>query len=338
MNSVSVLIPCYNAAAMLEETLHNLAAQTHPDFEVLAVNDGSTDDTPAILKSWAARNPRFRTLTIEHAGIIAALNAGLNACRGDYIARMDADDLTHPDRLTLQAAYLDTHPDVALVSCQVEGFPQGNVREGFRIYLDWLNSLTTDEDIRREIFVESPVAHPSVMFRRQTIQELGGYQEHGWAEDYDLWLRLYLSGVRFAKLPQTLLQWREHHHRLTRTDSRYSLENFLRAKAHYLARGPLADRDAIIIWGSGMTGKRISKHLLRQDLPLVAFIDIDPKKIGRTRRGLPILSPDDLMAEWNKYRKPALLAAVGARGARQLIRDRLTKLGLQEAVDWWGVA
>ncbi|MCH7480189.1 MAG: hypothetical protein IIC79_02230 [Chloroflexi bacterium] len=225
-----------------------------------------------------------------------------------------------------------------LVSCLVEAFPKEDVREGFRIYIEWLNSLVSAEDLRREIFVESPVAHPSVMYRRAAVQEIGGYQENGWAEDYDLWLRMYLDGAHFAKIPQVLLQWREHPQRLTRTDSRYSLENFLRAKAHYLARGPLADRDAVIIWGSGMTGKRISKHLLRQDLPLVAFIDIDPKKIGRTRRGLPILSPDDLMAEWNQHQKPALLAAVGARGARQLIRDRLNHLGLKEAVDWWGVA
>ncbi|MEK6256472.1 MAG: glycosyl transferase family 2, partial [Chloroflexota bacterium] len=124
----------------------------------------------------------------------------------------------------------------------------------------------------------------------------------------------------------------------TRTDSRYSLENFLRAKAHYLARGPLLDRDAIIIWGSGMTGKRISKHLLREGLPLVAFIDIDPNKIGRTRRGLPILSFDDFMAEWTKYKNPACLAAVGARGARKLIREQLTSRGLIEGQDWWGVA
>ena len=338
MPSVSVLMPCYNAADTLEETLHSLAAQTHPDFEVIAVDDGSRDDTLSILTSWTARDKRFHLVTIEHGGIVTAPNVGLEACRGKYIARMDADDLTHPDRLTLQAAYLDQHPDVALVSCLVEGFPQDDVREGFRIYLDWLNSLTTDEDIRREMFVESPVAHSSVMFRRQTVQELGGYQEHGWPEDYDLWLRMYLNGAHFAKLPQTLLQWREHPNRLTRTDSRYSLENFLRAKAHYLARGPLADRDAVIIWGSGMTGKRISKHLLRQDLPLVAFIDIDPKKIGRTRRGLPILSFDDFMTEWKKYQNPVCLAAVGARGARILIREQLTNFGLVEAVDWWGVA
>jgi cellulose synthase/poly-beta-1,6-N-acetylglucosamine synthase-like glycosyltransferase len=202
----------------------------------------------------------------------------------------------------------------------------------------WQNSLITNEDIRKEIFVESPFAHPTVTLRREWIERVGGYQEHGWAEDYDLWLRLYLAGAQFAKLPEVLLAWREHPARLTRTDGRYSLENFLRAKAFYLARGPLVDRDAVIIWGAGMTGRRLSKHLVRQELPLVAFIDIDPKKIGRTKRGLPVLPPEELPVWWGRYQNPALLAAVGARRARSLIRARLTKIGMIEGKDWWGVA
>jgi hypothetical protein len=222
--------------------------------------------------------------------------------------------------------------------CLVEGFPTGQVREGYRVYMDWLNSLVTDEDIRREIFVESPLAHPSVMFRRAAVEQSGGYQEHGWAEDYDLWLRFYLQGRRFGKVPQVLLAWREHPERLTRLDGRYSLENFLRAKAHYLARGPLAGRSGAMVWGAGMVGRRLSKHLLRQGVPLGGFIDIDPRKIGRTRRGLPIMEPEKLAGWWQAQDRPVLLAAVGSRGARQIIRANLQAMGLKEAEDWWAVA
>jgi hypothetical protein len=251
---------------------------------------------------------------------------------------MDADDLAHPQRLERQAGYLNTHPDTALVSCQVAGFPADQVGAGLQVYLDWQNALLSDEDIRREIFVESPITHPSVAFRRAWVEKVGGYQEHGWAEDYDLWMRLYLAGARFAKLPEVLLWWREHPERLTRSDSRYSLENFLRLKAHYLASGPLQGRDAVFIWGAGMVGRRLSKYLLQQGLPLVAFFDIDPRKIGRTRRGLPILPPEELPGWWGRWQNPVLLAAVGARGARLLIRQRLVSLGLREGQDWWGAA
>jgi glycosyltransferase involved in cell wall biosynthesis len=338
MPVISVLMPCYNAAATLDEALSSLVQQTQPDFEIIAVDDGSTDATSSILRDWASREPRLHVLSCSHGGIVTALNTGLQACTADYIARMDADDLAHPQRLELQAAYLDVHPEACLVSCRVAGFPAGQVREGFAIYIDWLNSLLSDEDIRREIFVESPLPHPSIMLRREWAQRVGGYQDHGWAEDYDLWLRLYLAGGRFAKLEQVLLEWREHPGRLTRTDERYSLENFLRAKAHYLVLGPLVGRDAVIIWGAGMMGRRLARQLERQSAPIVAFVDIDPAKIGRTRRGRPIISPDDLPDRWRKYKNPIVLASVGARGARLLIRQRLNDMGLVEGRDWWSAA
>ena len=335
---VSVLMPCYNTEDTLDEALESLKDQTLTDFELIAVDDGSTDGTLQLLKDWSKIEPRLRIYAQPHQGIIHTLNNGLAACRAAYIARMDSDDRSHPKRLEKQYSFLEANPEIALVACQVAGFPPGQVREGFKIYMDWQNALLSDIDIRREIFVESPLTHPSVTIRREWMEGVGGYQENGWAEDYDLWLRLYLAGAHFAKLPEILLEWREHPERLTRTDGRYSLENFLRAKAYYLARGPLAGRDAIIIWGAGMIGRRISKHLLRQGLPLVGFIDIDPRKIGRTRRGLLILAPEELPSWWGRYQQPALLAGVGARGARAIIRGSLTELGLREGIDWWGVA
>jgi len=325
-------------AATLEETLQTIAVQTLEDYEVLAVDDGSTDQTPQILEHWSQKDPRFRYLPIPHSGIIPALNVGLAECQAAYVARMDADDKMLPTRLEKQTAYLDTHPGVHLVSSMVSGFPKNKLRQGFKIYIDWLNSLENQEDMQREIYVESPLCHPTVMFRKQAVQSLGGYQEHGWAEDYDLWLRMNQAGMRFEKVPETLLEWREHPNRLTRTDSRYSLENFIRAKANYLAKGPLAGRDAVIIWGAGMHGRRLSKHLLRSGVPLSAFVDIDPKKIGNTRRGLPIIAPDALLEHMRSFSNPVVLAAVGARGARELIRKSLNDCGLVEGLHWWAAA
>ena len=331
-------MPCYNAADTLPEALHSLRGQTIEDFEVVAIDDGSTDDTLDLLHEWAAADGRIRIFSQFHAGIIPALNAGLAACRAALVARMDADDRSDTVRLELQTRYLDEHAEVGVVGCLVEGFPNDQVREGYRLYLEWQNSLVKDEDIRREIFVESPLIHPSVMFRKALVEGAGGYQEHGWPEDYDLWLRLYLAGAHFAKVPEVLLSWREDPGRLTRVDSRYSVENFLRLKAFYLAHGPLVGRDAAIIWGAGMMGRRLSKHLQRLKMPLQAFVDIDPRKIGRTRRGLPIFPPEWLPDLLSRYTNPIVLAAVGARGARPLIRARLADFGLREGRDWWCVA
>jgi len=338
MSVVSVILPCYNVAPTIDETLDSLARQTLSDFEVIAVDDGSDDPTRERLAAWAARDSRFRVFSQPHAGVIAAANAALERCRAPFVARMDADDRAHPQRLEKQAAYLEAHPETAVVASWVKAFPDDQVREGYRIYIQWLNSLVTDADIRREIFVESPLANPSAMLHREWFERMGGYHDYGWPEDYDLWLRMYLAGAKFAKIPEILLEWRDHPQRITRTDGRYSVENFLRAKAHYLARGPLSGRDAIIVWGAGMMGRRLGKQLQRQNLPLALFVDVDPKKIGRTRRGKPIIAPAELPIRWKQYQNPALLAAVGARGARDIIRTHLTRLGLVEGRDWWAAA
>ena len=140
------------------------------------------------------------------------------------------------------------------------------------------------------------------------------------------------------KIPEVLLEWREHPGRLTHRDSRYSLENFLRCKAHYLAKGPAKERDAVFVWGAGMTGKRISKHLIREGLPLVAFVEVDQKKIGNTRRGKPIIGVDELHGLWRQWDNPILLTAVRARSAAPLIKAQLDELELVEGQDWWRAA
>jgi len=336
--SISVLMPCYNAASTLDEGVESILDQTFADLELIAVDDGSADDTLRRLQTWEQRDRRVVVLSRPHSGLVDALQAGLSACRAPLVARMDADDRSSPDRLARQMAALEAHPDVAVVACLVEGFPQQDVRQGFRRYIEWLNGLVTPEAIAREIFVESPLAHPSVVMRRSWLERVGGYQDRGWPEDYDLWLRLHQAGARFAKVPEVLVGWREHPARATHADRRYAVENFLRAKAHYLTLGPLVGRDSLVIWGAGQVGRRLSKHLVRGGAPLRAFIDVDPAKIGRIRRGVPILGVEELPALWTSLPRPILVAAVGTRGARDLIRRQLEGVGLVEAQDWWAVA
>jgi glycosyltransferase involved in cell wall biosynthesis len=335
---VSVLLPCHNAAATLDEAVESILHQTLGDFEIVAVDDGSTDGTANQLDRWARQDGRMRVLHGPRAGLIESLNTGLAECRASLIARMDADDRSLPERFASQAAWLDACPDLAAVGCLVEAFPPESVGPGLQLYLDWQNSLMTPEHIAREIYVESPLVHPSVMMRAEWLRRAQGYQEHGWPEDYDLWLRLHAAGGQFAKVPRTLLQWREHSGRLTHGDPRYSIDSFLRAKAFYLSRGPLEDRRSVILWGAGIVGKKLSRLLLADGLPVRAFVDIDPAKIGRTRRGLPVIGPQDFMTLWERSPRPVLLAAVGARNVRGLVRQQITSFGLLEGRDWWAVA
>ncbi len=330
---VSVLLPVFDAAATLEQALESLWLQTFDDFEVVAVDDGSSDGSGELLRAEAGRDERLHPVHAPHAGLVPALNGGLRACRGQYVARMDADDLAHPERLARQVELLDGDASLSVASSLVESFPPGEVGEGFRIYESWLNGLVHHEDICREIFIESPIPHPTAVVRREELLALGGYRDVGWPEDYDLWLRYHAAGRTFAKVPQVLLSWREHPGRLTHTDSRYSVENFLRAKAHFLAAGPLEGRE-VLVWGAGKTGRRLSKHLIREGAPPAIFIDIAPDKIGGTLKGAPIIGADDLRSRWDAAADPFMVVAVASRGARQLIRQALADRGLIEVRDF----
>jgi hypothetical protein len=254
------------------------------------------------------------------------------------VARMDADDRSHPDRLELQSLAFEETPDLDVVASLVTHFPDETLREGLRIYEAWLNSLVTHDQIYRERFIESPIPHPAAMVRRSVLEEATGYREIGFPEDYDLWLRLSAAGKRFGKVPEALYFWRHHEARLTFTDPRYAVERFLACKAHHLAAGPLKDVEDVIVWGAGQTGRRLSKHLIREGASVTAFIEVDPAKIGGTLRNRPVHSPDDLPQLLEETTSRVLVAAVSSRGARALIRQRLESLGLLETVDFWCAA
>jgi glycosyltransferase involved in cell wall biosynthesis len=333
---VSVLLPVRDPGPYLKDCIASLERQTLTEFEVVAVDDGSSDGSAEALDQWAARDDRVRVVHRPPSGLVVTLNAGLELCTAPYVARMDADDVCHPKRFELQVAELEELTWIGVVSSLVRHFPWSSVGEGYRVYEEWLNSLATPEQIARERFVESPVPHPSAMVRREVYEKAGGYRDENWAEDFDLWLRLFEAGVTFSKIDRYLYFWREHQERLTRVDGRYSVENFLRCKAKYLLSGPLAGRQRVVIWGAGQTGRRISKHLLRDGAPIEAFVDIDPEKIGSTLRDKPIINIDQLRTMMG----PGLvvLAAVGSRGAREDIRRELARIGLREGWDFWCVA
>jgi cellulose synthase/poly-beta-1,6-N-acetylglucosamine synthase-like glycosyltransferase len=331
--AVSLLLPCYNAAPFLAECITSLQLQTFDDYEVIAVDDGSTDDTPALLHAWATQDSRVRLLRIGRSGLIGALQHATAAARADLLARMDADDVAQPQRLARQADYLRKNKNIAACGTQVRYFPRAHVREGALAYESWLNSLTHPDDLARNIFVECPIAHPTLMIRAGVLREVGGYQEQGWPEDYDLMLRVWSAGHALANVPEVLLQWRERPERMSRTDPHYSLEAFRRCKVHYLLR-TLARERSIVVWGAGPVGKAFARELIQQGADVRAFLDVDPRKIGQNIYGLPVHAP----AEIHTFDGALFLAAVGSATARSEIRGELRRHGILELEGFVAVA
>lgn len=332
--AVSVLLPCRDAAQYLPQTIASLEAQSFENYQVIAVDDGSRDDTAACLADWARRDPRVKVAGGKGRGVVAALATALGLARAPIIARMDADDVAEPRRFERQLAYLAEHPRLVACGTRIRYFPRQVVGEGLRRYEAWINTLVEPELVARDIFIECPIPHPTLMIRREALLSVGGYRDCGWPEDYDLCLRLWEAGNSMANVPEVLLHWREHAGRVSRRDQRYVLEAFCRCKVHFLLRSLLRRRQGAVVWGAGPVGKRFGRELRRQGVSLRAFVDLDPRKIGQHIHGAPVVAPRQI----GEYRQSLVLAAVGSPGARDEIREDLSLSGWTEGLDFCVVA
>lgn len=331
--AVSVVMPVWNAAAKVGAAVASVRAQSLPTWELVIVDDGSVDGTPAAVEQAAGRDPRVRVLRRDHGGIVAALNAGIAEARAPLIARLDADDVMMPDRLAAQAALLEAQPEIGVVSCLVDFGGDRASACGYALHVDWINSQIEPAEIARNRFVESPVAHPSVMFRRELAGRLGGYGETAGPEDYELWLRWMDAGVRFAKVPAVLLRWNDSPERLSRTDERYAERAFYACKCRYLARwlrATLAPGRRVLLWGAGRITRRRFAALADHGIQVAAYIDIDARKIGTRVAGVPVIAPDAIPPRDACF----VIGGVGVRGARELHRATLESRGFVEGVDF----
>jgi glycosyltransferase involved in cell wall biosynthesis len=333
MPRISILMPVRNEERYLQGTLDSLFRQTCAGWELVAVDDGSGDRTPDILADAARRDGRVKVIRREGGGLVAALNAGLKVCTAPLLARLDGDDICHPQRLELQADYLEANPEVGLVASNFRHFPRTGLKQGMIDYESWQNSLTDHARVVRDLFVESPFVHPSIMTRRSLLNDLGGYHDSGWPEDYDLWLRMAAAGAGFARLPHTLLFWRDHPERATRTMAEYATHAFRACKCHHLLRGYLTGVTDVVIAGAGQEARAWQRLLAAAEVTVSAWLDVDPRKIGRTLHNAPVIAPGELCLAGRK-----MIVAIGVRGAREQFRVVAAERGWQEGMDFVCVA
>lgn len=327
---VSVLLPARDAAATLPACLASIARQTATDFECVLVDDGSRDAARAIAEGFARRDPRFRVIATPARGLVAALNEGLALCRGHFVARMDADDVMHRDRLAAQLAALEADPTLAGVGCHVRCFPRAGLQGGLRDYEAWLRTIDSPHRVATERFVECPLPHPTWMLRREVAAALG-YRDCGWAEDYDFLLRLFDAGLRMGVVPRRLVAWRDGSSRLWRTHAAYEPARMLACKARFLAGGPLRHGDAYLLWGHGETGRALRRALEAEGKRAAAIVEIHPRRVGNVIHGAPVVRPEAIAS----LPRLPLVASVSGAFARAEIRRHCVRTGWREGVDYW---
>ena len=331
---ISVLLPVRNAAEYLPEAIASIEAQTYSKYEVVAVDDGSSDDSWFVLQEWAGRDERVKVFRRAPAGIVPALEFARSKATGSYLARMDADDIAGPTRFELQIQLMESDSSLVICGCAIEYFPVERVRDGALRYQSWLNTPATPEEIEKELFVECPLAHPAFFMRADAIAEVRGYRDLGWPEDYDLLLRVWRSGGRLGKVPALLMQWRETPQRLSRIDKRYSLDAFRRCKVHHLISAFPSAVHGVLIWGAGRVGKGFGRELARVGVPVMAYAEVNPRKIGQNIHGAPVLDTDEALRLKNVFH----LASVGQEGARQTLRNLLSRAGYRELENFVAMA
>lgn len=329
MPEVSVILPFFNAEETLRRAIESIASQSLNNFECILINNNSSDHSAVIAKNMAARDNRFLLIHEKKQGVMFASNTGSMHARAKYIARMDADDRAYPCRLKLQSEFLDANPGCGAVSGMVEHISHSENTKGFARYVQWVNSITTYQEILNSRFIESPIVNPSAMWRKDVSEKLGMYQHGDFPEDYELWLRWLNDGVRIEKLKETILDWHDSDTRITRTQSIYSDSAFYRIKTKYLAKW-LEENNPyhphIAIWGASRISRRRARLLKQYGMEIDCYIDIKRNR----QLDKEVLYYSDIPAPGKIF----ILTYIKQMNARDEIQNFLHSRGYQEGLNY----
>lgn len=277
---VSIIIPFKNVAAYFEECLDSIRKQTYKNWEVIAVNDHSDDNSLEIAKHFSNLDPRFIILSNEKLGIITALRKAYKHSKGDYITRMDADDYMTDHRIfTMVKSLVEKGPGSIAIG-QVRYFSKAGVNDGYARYEKWLNKLTANGTNYQEIYKECVIPSPCWMVHKTDLDASGAFTSNRYPEDYDLAFRFYEKGLTCIPCTQVLHYWRDYSTRTSRTSEHYAQNYFLDIKLHYFLKLEYDPSQTLVIWGAGKKGKTIAHTLVELKINFTWVCD-NPKKIGK---------------------------------------------------------
>jgi len=277
---ISIVMPVKNTSLFLGECLDSILRQTLINWELLAVDDGSTDESYNILKSYSVNDNRIKVFKNNGRGIIDALRLAYLNSSGELITRMDSDDVMSADKLEVLSDNLLSVGGGGIALGMVEYFSEDGVGEGFKNYEDWLNGLTVRGSNFSEIYKECVIPSPCWMVFRDDLEKCGAFRSNRYPEDYDLTFRFYLNGLKPIPCNKILHQWRDYATRTSRTDENYADNTFIEIKADYFLELEHNPEKKLVLWGAGGKGKAVAKKFISQGVDFLWICD-NPKKIGK---------------------------------------------------------
>ena len=327
---ISIIIPFKNTVHYLPECLDSIVNQSYTDWEVLAVNDNSTDESYELLTSYSNKDERIKVFQNKGSGIIPALQTGYAKSNGAFVTRMDSDDIMRPNRLEVMVNSLhETGPGYIAVG-QVKYFSDRGISNGYERYEEWLNGLTSTGNNFDEIYKECVIPSPCWMVHREDFEKCEGFKPQRYPEDYDLTFRFYEQGFKIIPCDQVLHMWRDYDTRTSRTHEHYAQNYFLDIKLHYFLKLNHDRTRPLEVWGAGFKGKKIAKGLKKQGLEFVWLCD-NPKKIGKSIYGKELVHFEALQNLDN----PQSIITVANENAQKEIRRYFSELEQSPMQDYF---
>lgn len=282
---VSILMPVKNTAIFLEECLNSIVNQTLVDWELIAVDDHSIDNSYDILVSFAEKDARIKVVKNEQHGIIGALRLAYQQSCGLFITRMDSDDWMEPDKLELMLSQLQLKGKGHIAVGLVNYFSMTGSGEGYLNYAVWLNELTSTESNFSDIYKECTIPSPCWMVERADFENCGSFNSDIYPEDYDLAFRFRKKGLKIAAVRKVIHQWRDYETRTSRTEQNYSDNRFSELKISHFLDQDIDSNFPLVLWGAGNKGKKIAQLLLDSNLHF-DWICNNANKIGKDIYGI----------------------------------------------------
>jgi glycosyltransferase involved in cell wall biosynthesis len=296
---ISIVMPTKNAEKHIAECLTSIINQSFTDWELLVVNDHSTDSTRSILQEFSDKHARITFFNNKGSGIIKALQLAYKNSKGDYITRMDSDDIMPSNKLELMSKALESNPD-SLITGYVRYISDNELKGGYIYYQNWLNSLVDENKHFAEIYKECVIPSPCWMVSRETFEKCGAFHSNTYPEDYDLTFRFYENKTPIISLKEELHVWRDHQARASRNDANYSDNSFLDIKLHYFLKLDLDKTKTLVLWGAGKKAKNIAKLLIDKHITFEWACN-NPNKIGHSIYDIKMLDIQNIFSENIQY-------------------------------------
>ncbi len=315
---VSILMPFKNTEDFLVECISSIHSQDFSSWELIAVDDHSTDNSRAIVNEWSIKDPRIKVISNIGSGIIPALRTAFERSTGTMITRMDSDDRMASGRLSQMVSQLVAHGCGNIALGQVKYFSDRGISDGYARYERWLNQLIEKGTNFKEIYKECVIPSPCWLVYRSDLEACGAFEPDRYPEDYDLCFRFYARGLTCLPSGRVLHFWRDYDTRTSRTSEHYAQNYFLHLKLDYFLKLDWNDSRPLALWGAGFKGKHLAKSLVLKGIKFDWLCD-NPKKIGKTIYGVPLLHFEHLKT----LNKPQSLIAVANESAQGAIRSFL---------------